>query len=264
MQYRIGEVQKILGISAETLRFFESKNIIKSTRNEHNRYRYYTNEDINKIFVYKMYRSMHFTMEEAIDLVSGNSIDHLHQILERQKELLENRKNVIEDIISNLTYSCNIIKKFHEDNQPFELGMTDNMYFFENQIEDRFVINEEKSQMIQRCFKQLHNCVPAFRCKYGKEGSIQYGYGMTTNEIDEKLDKLGTYLGKQRCFHGLVKVKDRSELYHLVFQQVKLAEERYQMKCNSIIYGRMHHEEKERDNVTWFYEIWAMIDHELE
>ena len=45
--YTIGELAKILGITAETIRYYERKNIIQPLHNEESGYRYYTAWDLH-------------------------------------------------------------------------------------------------------------------------------------------------------------------------------------------------------------------------
>lgn len=50
--YTIGELAKILGVTAETIRYYERKNIIQPVHDENSGYRYYTAWDLHMISAY--------------------------------------------------------------------------------------------------------------------------------------------------------------------------------------------------------------------
>ena len=47
--YSIGTIAKLLGISSETLRYYESKNVIQPKRDPDTGYRYYTAWDLHML-----------------------------------------------------------------------------------------------------------------------------------------------------------------------------------------------------------------------
>ena len=51
--YTIGELAKILGVTAETIRYYERKNIIQPVHDENSGYRYYTAVSYTHLDVYK-------------------------------------------------------------------------------------------------------------------------------------------------------------------------------------------------------------------
>ena len=62
-EYRISEMSKIVGVSTETLRFYEKKGILVSKKKQ-NGYRYYTEDDV-KNFMWILYnRKSNFSLDE--------------------------------------------------------------------------------------------------------------------------------------------------------------------------------------------------------
>ena len=47
MRYKIGDVSRILGISADLLRYYEKKGVVRPQKDQNNDYRYYDTWDIN-------------------------------------------------------------------------------------------------------------------------------------------------------------------------------------------------------------------------
>ena len=66
--YNIGEVSKYLGISRDTLKFYESKGLINTKKNSGNGYREYDHFDMYDITTINFYREIDIEMKK-------NSID---------------------------------------------------------------------------------------------------------------------------------------------------------------------------------------------
>ena len=62
-EYLIGDMSEIVGVSRDTLRFYEKKGIIKSRKKE-NGYRYYLEEDILRLMFIVYRRKMNQSLEE--------------------------------------------------------------------------------------------------------------------------------------------------------------------------------------------------------
>lgn len=77
IEYRIGDVAELVGVSRDALRFYEKKGVI-TARKKDNGYRYYSENDIYKLMYVLYYRKMNTSLEEIENLVSdGISRAHL-------------------------------------------------------------------------------------------------------------------------------------------------------------------------------------------
>ena len=63
--YNIGEVSKYLGISRDTLKFYESKGLINPKKNSGNGYREYDHFDIYDITTINFYREIYSKRNET-------------------------------------------------------------------------------------------------------------------------------------------------------------------------------------------------------
>lgn len=64
------ELEKRLGITKDTLRFYEKEGLIKPSRDE-NGYRHYSEEDIPIIQIIMFFRSIEFTIDEIKQMFTG-------------------------------------------------------------------------------------------------------------------------------------------------------------------------------------------------
>ena len=99
--YTIGELVKILGVTAETIRYYERKNIIQPIHNEESGYRYYTAWDLHVLIRARCYLGFGLTIEETADLLKKENAHQIDEVLEKQEQVIE--KNII--------YQMNLLKK---------------------------------------------------------------------------------------------------------------------------------------------------------
>lgn len=99
--YTIGELVKILGVTAETIRYYERKHIIQPLHNEGSGYRYYTAWDLHVLIRARCYLGFGLTIEETADLLKKENVEQIDEKLEQQEEEIE--KNII--------YQMNLLKK---------------------------------------------------------------------------------------------------------------------------------------------------------
>ena len=77
MDYSIGKVSRILGLSVEGIRNYEKSGIISSKREEESNYRKYSYLDIASLIRAKMYRAYGFSIKETGDLTNHLSLKEI-------------------------------------------------------------------------------------------------------------------------------------------------------------------------------------------
>lgn len=84
--YRIGDVANLMGLSRDTLRYYEKRGILASQKAE-NGYRYYTEKDIYRLFSILYQRKMNIGLDDLEQLWSQDqSISSLSQIMQNRME----------------------------------------------------------------------------------------------------------------------------------------------------------------------------------
>ncbi len=91
-KYSIGEVSDRIGLSRDTLRFYEKKGIIHPEK-EKNGYRIYTYDDILKLLKIRFYRRLDFSIEDIERILYKSSLSS-HRIMVREK--IKEEKQVAE------------------------------------------------------------------------------------------------------------------------------------------------------------------------
>lgn len=92
----IKDVEKLTGLTAKSIRYYESKNLIAVARNVENSYRSYTEDDVSRLRWIKMFRYLDFSIEEIGTLLDKN-VEEIKEALRQKAEILSKQKNLCED-----------------------------------------------------------------------------------------------------------------------------------------------------------------------
>lgn len=92
----IKEAEKLTGLTAKSIRYYESKNLISVARNKENSYRDYTEADVERLKWIKMFRYLEFSIEEIEKLLTMD-VDEIKDALRQKADVFSRQKNLCED-----------------------------------------------------------------------------------------------------------------------------------------------------------------------
>ncbi len=136
-KYRTGELLKYLGVSRDTLRFYEEKKLLSPMKNNENNYRGYDIFDIFKIMIIDFYKKRGMTINEIHDLLQNSDIHDLHTVF-------EGKVNELEKIIYE---SQRMIQRIKET-QEFSSNLSTHLNTFSIKPLPLYKINGELSDFI--------------------------------------------------------------------------------------------------------------------
>lgn len=106
--YSIGETAKLLGVSTQTLRYYDRKNILKPIyTNEQTGYRYYSYTQFHVIDRIKYMQGLGLSLEEIGPIIHEGTIDHLLPLLSARKEALLDQINQTVEQIKDIDWYIN-------------------------------------------------------------------------------------------------------------------------------------------------------------
>ncbi|MFJ7183194.1 MerR family transcriptional regulator [Lysinibacillus xylanilyticus] len=113
--YTIGQVANFLGVSRDTLKFYEEKELVKPKQNMENGYRKYNHFDIYDITTVNFYREIDIEIKKIQELRKSKSIEGIHSILEeKEQEVLQEieYKKLLLKKLQIVKEDCEKIKQF--------------------------------------------------------------------------------------------------------------------------------------------------------
>lgn len=84
---QIKDVEKLTGLTAKSIRYYESMGLLSVKRNEENDYRYYTEDNVYQLKKIKLLRYLGFSIQEICNLSDAKAED-MKEALETRAESL--------------------------------------------------------------------------------------------------------------------------------------------------------------------------------
>ena len=102
--YTIGELAKILGITAETIRYYERKGIIAPIHDQETGYRYYTTWDLHMLIRARCYLGFGLSIEETAGILQSKSLEEIDDLLERTRTNHSKEYYLSNEFIEKIAY----------------------------------------------------------------------------------------------------------------------------------------------------------------
>lgn len=127
--YSIGTIAKITGISRDRLRHYEKLGIIKPQRKEDNRYRCYTDHDIDRILALELYRGAELNLTNIGQICTDSMVEEIEAVIRQHDADIEEQLHHLQQIqvrTRQLLERCEKIKKHLNqicvmEMEPFEI-----------------------------------------------------------------------------------------------------------------------------------------------
>jgi len=155
MKYKIGDVARILGISADLIRYYEEKGVVSPEKDPDNRYRYYDTWDINYLIDCLWYKNYGFGIEQVAHMVTDFSYaDLLETLVDKQSEIRDTiRKQQlllerIEKFSERLSETRELVGTFElRENKPF--------YYYINRHNSEYDSADSTSEMSRKWLRYM-------------------------------------------------------------------------------------------------------------
>ncbi|MDU6248675.1 MAG: helix-turn-helix domain-containing protein, partial [Paeniclostridium sordellii] len=107
----IGQMARLNNISVQTLRHYEKVELLKpSYTNEDTGYRYYSLKDFSTIDLIKQCKAMGMSLEEIKEVTNNyTSLDSISNILNNQKQIIDEKIKELENIKNKIEYMSNTL-----------------------------------------------------------------------------------------------------------------------------------------------------------
>lgn len=174
------ELEKRLGITKDTLRFYEKEGLIKPSRDD-NGYRHYSEEDVRIIQMIMFFRSIEFTIDEIRQLFAGTiSIS----------ELMVQKKAFLESMVEHKKRTIDVIAQTLERKKAY-FGFLD--------------VPEKYKNEIHVCFKENDMTIYDY---YQHQTSLTFSY----DEIEKIRLSLCTRISSQSLKDGKITAVERNRI----------------------------------------------------
>ena len=247
MAYKIGEVAKLLGISSETVRYYEREGVIQSQKiDQGSGYRYYEALDINALMRVRMYRNYGFTLQEAKEMLNFCTLEDIAKRLEDKKRELQAAVDWNKRLLACADRMINIHRSASEMLWKCQIEESPGMYRFWYQIQDQLIGDPEIQKRVQIWTEKMPVVMPTplFAKDDILAGNKNFALGLCVMEEDADflcLDPQARgmeYVPSQRCIYTAISAQAGELLHCGLFQHVLQYMDAHQLELAGDAIGR--------------------------
>lgn len=116
----IKEVEKKTGLTAKSIRYYESKGLIMVERNEENSYRSYSDRDVTRLKQIKLFRYLDFSIEEIRELLAQDEtgvkdmLQNKAGTFAEQKQTCEEKQEICLTLAKDYTSNPAVIEEYND------------------------------------------------------------------------------------------------------------------------------------------------------
>ena len=111
--YKISQIARLLGLSSDTIRFYEKKGLVHPATNPDNQYREYDLNNILELLDIIYYRHLDISLNDIQSICTSGSIETMHELLLKKKQETEERIRYEQQLLKKLTHIPKPIKEWN-------------------------------------------------------------------------------------------------------------------------------------------------------
>lgn len=212
MNYKIGDVSRILGISTDLLRYYEKKGVVTPTKDKQNDYRYYDAWDINFLIDCLWYKSFGFGIPQTAYLVTDCGHEDLLSMLDEKQTELEESIRHQELLLERMKQHYHEVLHVKQMLGKCEIAQSPEIVCYLNRFGASYDKNNEKQNLskewlqympfLQRYF-EMHREPGQLR-----PGSFAWGFSLSmeyTREFSVAVNPPVVHMPAETCIHSAFK-----------------------------------------------------------
>lgn len=269
-KYKIGEASKVLGMTIDTLRFYESKGIISPQRDEESGYRYYDSWDMNWLLDSMWFRGYGFSISDITSMLKEDDLD---KFIERCHKQEINLLHIISEYQYKLKYLAEYsheLKQIKKNLHEFRVTESPALLFQERicvSTDDEMGSNSENriSKWTKHMPQVNHTFIASL--EQNKDSifmhKLSWGFSLPVEAaLNQHLDEDPTaeYIPNLRCIHTVFSANEKGSFQDCFLNQVILPikEQGYTIIKSPIgrLLVRVHNDGK----LTRYFETWIPIE----
>lgn len=219
MNYTIGDFSKILGITVDTLRFYEKRGIVEPTKNKENNYRYFNDLDARKLLMSKWYRSIDFSLNDVTDIVNNPSIGKVTQKIEEIQINLEEKIKMNTLLLNKISEIKKDITDIQSSLYQFEIKKLPGIYRLRQTNKDTLLKDSLLEDVINEWMNSFPYSFRSFRLdkkSFFQESCLNYNWGLAIFEdemqyVDIKVNDITEYICPHTYLSTFMPIADYEE-----------------------------------------------------
>ena len=156
LEYKVSELAKLLDLTPETIRYYESVGIINPRHDESNRYRYYMSTEFSRLYNAKLLRSLGFGLSEIKSFFYEMDNTQQTEAARDQADLLKARMEEIKRQLDVLDVFANELSMLDRLAQHSDIAQSESFWLVPFRANYSFDTDSDSVTTIQR-FLETHS-----------------------------------------------------------------------------------------------------------
>ena len=266
MQYKIGEVARILGISTDLLRYYEKKGVVTPKKGEHNDYRYYDAWDTNFLIDCLWYKNFGFGIPQTAHLVTDCSYEELVTLLEDKRDELTQTLHRQELLTRRISQYCRQVIRVRDSIGKCDFLPCPELVRYLNRYDSSYDNSEQMQQLSKQWleympFLQRYFEIP-FEPDYRHAHRYAWGFSLEmeyVNEFSVSMEYPVKHMPSVECVHSAFKSSGKNAFSprHIDYLYDFAARSGYTVAGNAR--GNLVCSILENDVNTGYFEVWLPV-----
>lgn len=267
MSMTIKELETLLDIPQQTIRFYEKQGILKPKRNPKNNYRIYDNWDIVKIENGIFLRNIGLSLKQAKEIIYDQGIEFFADSIERQKNEIKNKIQYENILVNILNEYCNYARKADLNIGCFWFDTVEEIEYsaFHNSIGGHCGAFEGLQSSYQKWVKAQPLSYRGFRVNIQDEhvsSLYEWLFMMPKQYFDFlhwKKDDTIFSIPKGMCLKTIVRVQNPHEFTPNLFDELLSYVHEKKLDVVDTIYGRVLFHFFNNNESNYYYEVFLPL-----
>ena len=210
-KYSIGTMAKLMGISSEAIRYYESRNIISPVRDPETGYRYYNTGDFHMLLRARHYQNYGFSLEEIAELFRSHELAEIRGKMVDQEEMIQQEIIRQMNLLKRIRQSQQVLHDAKENVGKFRIEERPGIYRMNTQKNYTLFKKKEQLDLISEWTEKepfVFSCA-VFYQKNIEKGETEFDFGMGLREeyaqfLNVKESELVQYYPPCLCVHTCI------------------------------------------------------------
>ena len=269
-KYRIGETSKLLGMTNDTLRFYESKGIIVPQRDEESGYRYYDSWDMNLLLDSLWFRSYGFSIAEVTEMINNDTLDDYIEKCSKQEIRLLHKIKEMKHKLRNLSEYSEELKELRDNIGIFKMKNSPELFFQERMsITNEEEVRSDSENIISEWTKhmpEINHTFIAILSDIDEDTNIKnliWGFSLPMQEaLNQKMETLPKvqYLAPKKCIETIFQAGERGSFAECLIDQVIKPIKEMSYRVEKPPLGKLIVKIHENDELIRYFKVWVPIE----
>lgn len=262
-KYKIGDLEKLFGINAQTIRFYESKGFLKPQKNEETGYRYYSNWEINFLLDVIQLKQYGFPLNQIHDILNAEKPEKAFASFEQQETAIAENIAELQEQLESIHRQKNLIMSIK--NCTYEIVQSPQLLFHPYRTRNGLLDAKKDNGETAKWISHLPVSMASFlldSTDVCPDTDYLWGYSMTIPEAVKRgiSTSNNMILFSRKSIHTVFEAGDENSFMNAIIKHVLPKLKDSKLTITDKPYGRLILRSECNHKMRRFFELFIPIE----